>query len=122
MRVTSKIMSFIMLLASTVGAAAPAVGVVGQSVSADTRQVDQNASSNTANSSNNDGSNNGSTQKQEQTSQTSQSDSDSKPVYGGAANAKSDDSTTDAQPNAPNTPMTANSRERQKNYGRFIKR
>lgn len=102
LRVTSKIMSFIMLLASTVGAAAPAVGVVGQSVSADTRQVDQNTSSNTANSSNNGGSSNGSTQKQEQTSQTSQSDSDSKPVYGGAANVKSDDSTTDAQPNAPN--------------------
>lgn len=114
LRVTSKIMSFIMLLASTVGAAAPAVGVIGQSALADTRQVDQNSSSNATNSSNNDGSNNGSTQKQEQTSQTSQSDNDSKPVYGGAANVKSDDSTTDAQPNAPNTPMTANSRERQK--------
>lgn len=102
LRVTSKIMSFIMLLASTVGAAAPAVGVIGQSALADTRQVDQNSSSNAASSSNNGGSNNGSTQKQEQTSQTSQSDNDSKPVYGGAANVKPDDSTTDAQPNAPN--------------------
>lgn len=92
LRITSKIMSFIMLLASVAGGLAPAATTV--SADANTQQVDSRSSS--------AGSGSSDTKKQEQTSQTSQSDNDSQPVYGGAANVKSDDQTSDAQPNAPN--------------------
>lgn len=92
LRITSKIMSFLMLLASIAGGLAPAATTI--SADANTQQVGSSSSS--------AGSGSNNTKKQEQTSQTSQSDNDSQPVYGGAANVKSDDQTSDAQPNAPN--------------------
>ena len=104
MRITSKIMSFMMLLASIAGGVAPTATVLAAETG--TQQVGSTSGST--------GSGSKDTKKQEQTSQTSQSDTDSQPVYGGAANVKSDDQTSDAQPNAPNMPMTATNRANQR--------
>ena len=104
MRITSKIMSFMMLLASIAGGVAPTATALAAETG--TQQVGSTSGST--------GSGSKDTKKQEQTSQTSQSDTDSQPVYGGAANVKSDDQTSDAQPNAPNMPMTATNRANQR--------